>query len=261
MKRGDKIRNQKGQVTIFAIIAILIIAVLFIIFYPQLKKLVIPPAPEEMIPRECFEKAVKEAINITMNHGGRVNPLLYFKYNSEPIAYVCYTSEWYKTCTMQIPMIKQSVEAESQVYSQKKIDACFSEMEDNFRNKGYVITLTGSKKPVISLEPKKVVIRFNISAAVNKNELTQTFESNKFSIIYNSNVYDIIMIASSIQNFEARYGDTIIDNYMAYYPNIKVEKMRQSDGTKVYVLTDRDTKEKLQFAIRSLSWPPGWAAP
>jgi hypothetical protein len=48
---------------------------------------------------------------------------------------------------------------------------------------------------------------------------------------------------------------------MAFYPDVKVEKKKQSDGTKVYIITDRNTGEKLQFATRSLAWPPGYALP
>jgi len=45
---------------------------------------------------------------------------------------------------------------------------------------------------------------------------------------------------------------------MFLYPNLKVQKLKQGDGTKVYIIEDRNTKEKLQFATRSLVWPPGW---
>ena len=69
--------------------------------------------------------------------------------------------------------------------------------------------------------------------------------------------YDIIMIASAIQDFEAEYGDSNPETYMALYPNIRIEKLKQSDGTKVYIISDRNTLEKMQFATRSLAWPPG----
>ena len=45
---------------------------------------------------------------------------------------------------------------------------------------------------------------------------------------------------------------------MILYPGVKVEKYKQEDGTTVYILTDRNTNDKFQFAVRSLAWPPGY---
>ena len=64
------------------------------------------------------------------------------------------------------------------------------------------------------------------------------------------------MLTSSILNWEARYGDSDIATYMTYYPNIKVEKYKQGDGSKIYILSSE--KDKFVFASRSLSWPAGY---
>ncbi|MDP1728598.1 MAG: hypothetical protein Q8L27_00155 [archaeon] len=257
-KMGVK-KNKSGQITIFVIIAIMIVAVIGIIFQKQIINVLVPPTPGEMIPKTCIENAVKESLNITMNNGGKINPELYFRYNNETINYVCYTSEWYQTCIMQVPFLKQAIEAEAEVYSQKKIDACFENMEQQLQSRGYTVKLTGSKTPTISLESKRVSIRFYISAQINKgDDAPETYSAERFTTVYPSNSYNIIMIASSIQNFEARYGDSVIDTYMGIYPELKVEKMKQSDGTKLYIITDRNTLEKMKFATRSLAWPPGY---
>lgn len=251
--------NKDSQITIFVIIAILIIAILLIIFYPQIKKAIVPATPYEMVPRECVQEATKEALNLVMLKGGNLNPELYFNYNDEKLPYLCYTSEWYQTCVMQVPLLKQTIEREASAFAQEKIIACYNTMIENLKNKGYNVQVSGTKTAQILLQPKKALINFGISLQLTKGEYKQTLESNSLKVNYNSNAYDIIMIASSIQNFEARYGDSIIDTYMAFYPNLKVEKLKQSDGTKVYIITDRDTQEKLQFATRSLAWPPGYA--
>ena len=46
---------------------------------------------------------------------------------------------------------------------------------------------------------------------------------------------------------------------MSYYPDLRMEKIKLSDGTKVYKLSNIVTKEEFIFASRSLSWPPGLA--
>jgi hypothetical protein len=68
-------------------------------------------------------------------------------------------------------------------------------------------------------------------------------------------------IANSILNLETTYCDSETTLYMALYHNLKVEKILRDSGTKVYIITDRDTGNKFQFASRSQVWPAGYAKP
>ena len=79
----------------------------------------------------------------------------------------------------------------------------------------------------------------------------------KFEVKKKSKIYSLLMLATSILNWEARYGDSDITTYMIYYPNVKVEKYKQSDGSKIYILSDI-SGDKFNFATRSLSWPAGY---
>ena len=238
----------------------MIVAVLAIVFYQPIKNAVIGTTPGDIVPRTCIENAVKKAIDTTMMQGGRVNPQLYFNYNNVKVAYSCYTLDWYKTCVMQIPLLKQTIENEAAVLAQKDVNTCFSEAVKKVESKGYTVKTTGTKKITISFQPKKIIVTPDFSATISKADTPSSiYPSDRFKTTINSNDYDIIMIASSIQNFEAHYGDSEIITYMSFYPNLKVEKIKQDDGTKVYVISDRDTKEKLQMATRSQPWPPGLA--
>jgi len=238
-----------------------IIAVLGIILFPAIKNIIIPASPDSLVPKACVEAIVKKNMADIMIHGTSISPQLFFRYNNITVEYVCYTSEWYKTCSMQKPMIKQSIEKETQRISQERISRCISQMEDTLKSKGYSVKTTGSKNAEISIIPDKIIASFNLTIGLEKDDVKTSIPMNKFRIEIDSNAYDIAMIASSIQNFEARYGDSDITGYMTFYPRIKVEKYKQSDGTKLYIITHRDSGEKLQFATRSLAWPPGIAMP
>ena len=67
----------------------------------------------------------------------------------------------------------------------------------------------------------------------------------------------MLMSAVYILNWEARYGDFDILSFMMSYPDLRLEKQKQSDGSKVYLLSSRSTLEEFDFASRSISWPPG----
>ena len=64
-------------------------------------------------------------------------------------------------------------------------------------------------------------------------------------------------IANSILSMEVQFGDSETTIYMNYYHDLKVEKKKQTDGTTIYILTDRITGDVFQFASRSIAWPPG----
>ena len=71
-------------------------------------------------------------------------------------------------------------------------------------------------------------------------------------------MYDLIMTSVSIIDYESTYGDSETTLYMQYYPDLKIEKTKLSDGTTIYVLTNVISKESFTFASRSLAWPPGY---
>jgi len=94
------------------------------------------------------------------------------------------------------------------------------------------------------------------------NELTLTKGDSEnyeiFRIIVDSDLYELTGIARSIIAWEAAYGDVETTTYMNYYHNLKIEKLNQMEGSTIYILTNRDTKEVFQFASRSVAWPPGY---
>jgi len=261
MEKIKRILNKKSQITIFIILAIAILAVVLIIFYPRIKEALIPPTPIQMIPKSCVESAVKEGLNQTMLRGGSINPELYFKYNNYTLQYLCYTSEWYETCVMQEPLLKQHIEAEVQSYSGAEIASCMDSMLDSLKARGYEVRVSGSKEGIITLEPDKIKVSFDLNITLQRNDVVESILSDRFDMRFKSKAYDIIMISTSILNYEARFGDSVPEIYMSYYPNLKVEKLKQSDGTKVYKLTERETGELFQFATRSKAWPPGYGEP
>jgi hypothetical protein len=252
-----KKREKKGQVTIFIIIAIAIIAVAVLIymFYPKLKSEFSSSSnnPYEML-QSCLQDDLTAAVNTLSLKGGSVRPEHYIVYNSENIEYLCYTSEFYKTCVMQQPMLKAHIEKEIELETEQNVKDCFKGIEEAFNKKGYSVNLKEGGTEV-ELLPKRIVIRFNHTMILSKSE-TETY--GKFSVVLNNNLYELISIANSILNFEARYGDAETTAYMNYYHDLKVEKKKQIEGSKIYILTDSNTGSKFQFASRSVAWPQGY---
>ncbi len=249
--------GKKGQVSLFIIIAIIIVimGILIYLFYPKIKATfgLETQSPSEYL-QTCLEEDFENIVDNLSLKGGELNPEHYFIYENQQIKYLCYTENYYETCVNQEPMLKNSIEEEIEEKLGSKINECSDAMKENFENRGYIVNLQKGESDV-ELLPKRILLRIN-STLVLQKEGSQNYDS--FSIILNNNLYELVSIANSIINWEAHYGDSEITTYMNYYHDIKVEKKKQSDGTTVYILTDRDTRDKFQFASRSVAWPAGY---
>jgi len=254
---GDQLKKKKGQITIFIIIAIIIIAIVILLymFYPNIKTTLGfgLKNPSEYI-QTCMEEEIQNQVDELSLQGGSLSPEHYIMYNNEKIEYLCYTREYYKTCVMQQPMLKEHIESEIKNSIKNKAEECFDSMKESYEKKGYSVNLKKGETNV-ELLPKRIITTFSHSLALTKQD-SENYKS--FKVVLNNNLYELISITNSILNWEARYGDSETTIYMNYYHDLKVEKKKQSDGTTIYILTDRNNQNKFQFASRSLAWPPGY---
>lgn len=252
-----KKEGRKGQVTLFIILGIImvVLAILIYLFFPQIKGgFVVQEINPNLYIQTCIEEEILNSVEMLSIQGGSLNPEHYILYKEEKIEYLCYTEENYRTCVMQQPMLKKHIEEELENDLSSKASECFDSLEESFEKSGYDVNL---KKGPMSIEllPGKIEMKFNNSLTLKK-ESAKKYDNMKVSV--KNNIYELVNVAMSILNWEARYGDAETTTYMNYYKDLKVEKLKQSDGSTIYILTERDSGNKFQFASRSVVWPPGF---
>lgn len=251
-------KNKRGQVTLFIIIGILIVLIGLIIYFflPDGNTDIKPDTenPEAYL-QQCMQEELETKIrNITLQ-GGSLEPEHYIMYKGDKIEYLCYTQEYYKTCVVQRPLIKKHIEEEILDAVDEKAEACFNELVSSFESRGYEVNARRGDKGV-HIMPGKTILELNNTLTLTKED-SRDYE--RFDISLDNKLYEMIFIARSIIDWETSYGDAETTIYMNYYRDIKVEKKKQSDGSTIYILTDRDKGTKFQFASRSIPWPPGYA--
>lgn len=260
MKRGV-LENKKGQVTIFIIIGIIIVAVGLLIysFYPQIKTSLgtAQQSPSEFI-QSCIEEDIINTVGNLSMQGGSIAPVNYLLYQDSKVEYLCYTNEYLRPCEVQQPMLKSHVESEIKNNIDKKVDACFDSMQQSYTKQGFSVNLKRGNK-VIELLPKRITATFNYTLTLTKGENVQKY--NSFVVLLNNNLYELVAIANSIIEWEATLGGADLERYMIFYHDLKAEKISRDDKGSVYRLTDRNTGNKFQFAIRGQIWPAGYLAP
>ncbi|MBM3228450.1 hypothetical protein FJZ20_00995 [Candidatus Pacearchaeota archaeon] len=250
-------KGKRGQVTIFIIIAILIVG-LALFFFLVMPNLNIRTSFDEKNPQafiqNCLDTKIQDSIEIISLQGGSVHPEHYFEYNDINIQYLCYTNENYKTCLIQKPLLKQNIEFEIENDIREDVVACFNALKENYESRNYNVNLETGRTNV-ELLPKRVVVSFDYILTVSKGSADRY---DSFNVILNNNLYELISIANSIVEWEATVGEADPRLYMTYYPDLKVEKNLRDDGTRIYILTDKNIGNRFQFASRSLVFPPGY---
>ena len=247
-------RQKRGQIAIFVIVALLIVVVLLLIFFQRQIFDVVGGGGDPISQiKSCAEDFTSDAVKILSPQGGSLDPEHFILYDDNKVEYICFTEENYRPCVMQKPFIKQDIEKEIEFYVKPKLSGCIAGVKSDLEKKGYDVRV-GDVSVDINLVPNNILIEIKSDLTITKGG-TEEYKSIKTEI--SSSLYDLALISSSIINWEARYGDSETMNYMMYYPHLKVEKKKQGDGTTVYILTDRNTEEVFLFASRSVVIPAG----
>ena len=252
------VNNQRGQVTIFIILA-LVIVVMGVLIYAFLPRLTSTSSLESENPayylESCMSQYVSDGVEALSLNGGILEPESYFLYEDNTIAYFCYNQD-YKLCITQEPFIEKKFEEELKNYLAPHLDSCFSALEDNFDSNGYNVGLDRSSNDFsVEVLPERILLRIDSELRLSKDS-TQTYES--FDIFYNNNIYQLLSLTKTIINQEAKFGDADTWLYMMAYKDLKIQKLKQSDDTKIYILENKNTGQNFQFASRSLAWPAGY---
>ena len=88
--------NKRGQIAIFVIVAVMIVAVVLVVFLNPGGKIGISRDvnPSSYL-SNCIEPKVEETIEILSRQGGYMVPENYVLYQNEKIQYLCYTNKQY----------------------------------------------------------------------------------------------------------------------------------------------------------------------
>ena len=251
--------KKRGQVAVFVVIGVVIVGavLLFFLVSDAGKGLISRWSGEEYDVQSdiisCIERNenIDNKISKITKQGGRIEPQNYFSYQGTDIEYLCYTSNYLETCYMQKVFVLGYVEDEIKKAIKEDVEKCADDLKNNLRRRGYDVS-SGEMDFDVSIFPDNIEINIDMPLTVRRGD---SRNYRNFQVRKSSKLYDLIMITNSILNYEAIYGDSNVQTYMAIYPNIRVEQQKRSEGSTIYLVSDRNTKEEFNFATRSLAWP------
>ncbi len=245
--------KKRGQVSIFIIVALVIVGIIVAtFFFPGINVFASDLNPSSFL-RGCVEGEVEGTLEVLRNQGGYLNPESYVDYQGNRIQYLCFTSENYVPCVVQQPLLVKHVEKEIKGRVKPVATQCVDLLKKEYEKQGYEVRITPGDVNV-SVVPGNIVVDFVSPMTITK-ESTQTFE--KFAISMESELYDLLSISMSIIEFEAVFGDSETSSYLQYYPDLRIDKTKRNGDT-IYKLTNVVSEDEFTFASRSLVWPQGY---
>ncbi len=248
---------KRGQMTIFVIVAVVIVALilLFFVFRPQIGGIFGEEVNPSVYLKDCLEPQVRPAVELLGKQGSYQDPQGLITYKGEKLKYLCYTDDFYETCSVQQPMTKNNFEKELNLIVKSKANICVRNLISEYEKRDYQVA-SGGVESSIAIVPKKIIISYNAPLTVTRNDQISKYQN--FNIELDSEMYDLLFIASSVIEYETKMGDSASELYLQYYPDLRIEKIKLTDGTKIYKLSNVITEEEFNFASRSLAWPAGY---
>jgi len=258
--------KRRGQITIFIIVAIMII-VLVAIFLMFRKDIAIPGGgggtaeknPSSYL-ETCLEDSVKETIDIISLQGGSLEPELYksFRFegeNERKITYLCYNQNYYLPCVNQEPLLIKHLEDEIKSNIEGDVRSCFDSLTSSLDKQGYTVEVKGYRNFDLTLMPKKVKININAEIVLTKSGKRET--QNNFEAYVPTQLYGLANVAQEIVNQQGRFCSFNELGYMLTYPDWSINEFMTGDSTIIYSLENRKINEKFRFAVRGCVIPPG----
>jgi hypothetical protein len=250
--------KKRGQTSIFVIVAILVVvAVAFLfIFVPDVRTFIGGEVTPSGFLADCLEKHIDSNIAKLSKQGGYLNPEGSVLYKGVEVKYLCYSAQYHEICNVQQPIIKTHFEQELGEILNEKVRECVASLKEDFVSRGFSVSGGNEADTGVVIVPGNIVVSLNAPMSASKGDATQSFSD--FNFVVRSEMYDLLMISTSILSYESTYGDAETNLYTQYYPNLIIHKVKLGDGSTVYTVGDVTTDEEFTFASRSLAWPGGF---
>ena len=248
-------RKKRSQVTVFVIVAILIVGLIILFFSLRNKSdstTISPKDNPQGYIQDCAEKALVSAEKLLISHSGFAN-ITDYTYNGSAIAYLCYTSQDYTLCTDKHPALSNQIAGEAYSQINPKVQKCFDTVKDEFKNYNYQ---EGNLNITIEIAPKKISAKIDKKIAYTIQDKTTTLEN--FDVAINSPLYAFVSLTNNIINQELTCDcgkescNADLSKLNLANRDYKIIKpVYSGSGTEVYSITEILSGKQFNFAIRN----------
>lgn len=249
--------NKRGQLTMWIIVAILFVAILFLLIFvynPFKIKLIreeIPPKPDVFI-SDCMSEQVLSTVDLLSKKGGYLeDPNIFINYQGFKVGYLCYTNQPYTLCLNQQPFLERFIAQELKTEFKKTnlINNCLSSYKTTVEKLGYQIT--SCNNPDFDVVLKDNRITFPFQCKINMSKTDKTFRYENIEPEVKTKLSNFIGIANKIVEQEIKNGDFDLLLGQMYLNDIELGRTR-AGNTKLYTLHETNTDNYFIFGVKNL---------
>jgi len=253
--------NKAGQVTIWIILAVILIAV--VLLFLALDEEQIPLiatqgapgfAPETFI-QTCVEEYVEDATRVMLPQGGFISPKNTVGYNGTEVEYLCENIGFYEPCINQHPVLLKEISQQIEDHVDSEIGNCFNELETVIENRQGDISFGFGHEIDVRLGEDRIFVDIEKDITITEREDRRVFGGFSFEIT--NPIYNLATIALEIAAQEADYCYFEFVGYGLVYPRYKIIPYYMSDPTVIYTIIDTRLDKQMSIAIRSCAIPAG----
>ncbi|VVB82136.1 Uncharacterised protein [uncultured archaeon] len=256
--------NKKGQVTIFIIIAVIMVGTIVTFFV--LRSGVVPQigGQQEKSPssflQTCLENKIAETTKLISSQGGYLSNSLNktFKFTGATsyvgISYLCYTNGYYVPCINQQPMLISHLKKEVKDHISKDVKNCFDALGTSLTQQGYTVD---SKYSGFDVELTDGRIKVPIDGKITLSKTGETSNYDNLNVSFQSKFYDTAIVVQEIVSQEARFCNFEYLGFMLLYPQWEIHKLFTSDSTRIYTVKNIGSADTFNFAVRGCVTRPG----
>jgi len=244
-------RGGRGQITLYAIIFVVLIAGIALFFIARQKGIISPPAKELEVQgyiQQCIEDSANEAIDRISIHGGLLEPEPFVMFNNINVTYLCYTDNPYARCINQHPLLEHSIENQITDYLKPRLEDCGKTLKLGLEKKGETFEIKGN--PIITTTLLPSLVSINVTWKMTERKGTETTNYEAFESTFSNPIYDFVIISKTIVASEIAYHDFETIDYMKIHRSIVIQ-VNKVNRDKIYLMTHSASQKKFNFAVRS----------
>lgn len=256
IKSDEKIifKIKRGQVAIWIILAVVLVASLILFFLLQRFPEIVKPGESDVAfdfqsyLDECVKQSVEEAVNVMLPQGGFIQPTNSIKYDGKGVEYLCYTIQYYEPCVQQHALLKKEIKDGIRDFIFAPVDECFEGMKAETNSFEY----DSDYNVAVDWGPDTINVQIIRDATIEKQGETRRF--SKFDVRVQSPAYNLVEVADEIARQEGQPQRCYFENvgYSLLHNRFDIKLYNQfDDGTKLFTIRDKKTDKFMRVATRS----------
>ena len=250
--------NSRGQVTIFVIVAVILVAIISVILFLKGNKTSFREQdfddPQTYL-SSCIKERASLIIEQMLTGGGFTIPKDTVLYNAKQITYLCKNINNFDPCINQYPLYVTQLEKEFDSNIQDDAEQCFASLKQELTDKNYDVE-SGPVNVEAHFKPETVEIVLKSDLTLSKGDTSKKYE--RFDTYVLSKIQSIGFVVNEIVAQEAKWCYFSNDGFMLLYPEYDIRVYMMEDTTKIYTIKNKKSSETLRMATRGCAIPAGW---